>query len=846
LPLPIEPILPAVRETLGSQRSLVLQAPPGAGKTTLVPLALLDASWLAGQSIVMLEPRRLATRAAAQRMAALRGERVGDTVGYRMRGESRVGPRTRIEVVTEGTLTRRLQRDPTLDGVGLVIFDEFHERSLDADLGLALSMRTRALLRDELRLVVMSATLDGAAVAALLGGAPVLTSEGRAHAVETRYLTPRPAARVEATVATAIADVIRADVGDVGDVGDVLVFLPGAGEIRRVESLLAERRLDDIVVAPLYGMLPQHAQDRALRPDAAGRRRVVLATSIAETSLTIEGVRVVIDSGWARVPRFSPRTGMTRLETVRVSRASAEQRRGRAGRLGPGLCYRLWPEHENAHLVDANPPEIANADLAPLALELAATGVTDPQELVWLDAPAPAAFAQARELLAKLDAVTPAGDITAHGRAIAALPVHPRLGHMLVRSRALGRDVQRLACEVAALLSERDVIRAEAGGSLVPDADLGLRVEALRRAGSRGEHGAIAGLHTDRDALYRVRAEVERLAKQLGLGHENPALDSLGTLVALAYPDRVAQRRTGTRARYVLRNGRGAELGEGQSLAQSAYLVAAEVDDRRPESRIFRAVHVSLDEIRAIFANQIVEEDSVELGESGIVVARRRERLGAVVLREIALERPDPSLVRGALLAAVRRRGVSALPWSDGASALRQRIAFVARHASSPGWPDVSDAGLEEYLDVWLAPVLDDATRLAEIERADLAAALRGLLDWRQRQALDRLAPTHIEVPSGSRIPVDYSDPDAPVLAVRIQEVFGMTDSPRVLDGRLPLTMHLLSPAHRPVQVTRDLAGFWRTSYFDVRKDLRGRYPKHDWPDDPLEATATRRVKRRS
>jgi ATP-dependent RNA helicase HrpB len=805
-----------------------LQAPPGAGKTTLVPAAFEHASWLRGRSIVMLEPRRLAARAAAYRIAELRGESVGETVGYRMRGDSRIGPHTRIEVVTEGVLTRRLQRDPTLDGVGLVIFDEFHERSLDADLGLALTLRTRALVRDDLRVLVMSATLDGAAVAALIGDAPILSSEGRSFPVETHYVPPRAGVRAESAVVSTILAALR------DDSGDILVFLPGAGEIRRAETLLAGADTRALVL-PLYGALTHEAQDRAIRPDPDGRRKIVLSTSIAETSLTIEGVRVVVDAGLSRVPRFSPRTGMTRLETVRVSRASADQRRGRAGRLGPGVCYRLWPQHEDSHLLASTPPEIVNADLTPLALDLASAGVSDPNELDWLDAPPPAAFAQATELLRELDAVDDAG-ITARGREMASLPVHPRLAHMLVTARASGDE--RLACEVAALLSDRDVFRSS-GGPI--DADLSLRIAAVR-----GERDAApAGADIDRDALRRVRAEADRLARQVrARPPQSSSTDALGRLVALAYPDRVAQRRAGSRARFVLRNGRGAELAGAQSLSESPFIVAAELDDQRPESRIFLATPISIEEIRATFEGQVTTEDSVAFDDaSSSVAARRREQLGAIMLRDVALVRPDPELVRSALIAEVLRRGVSSLPWSDAATRLRARLAFV--HAALPGWPDVSDAALVERLDEWLTPAIGDARSWSDLARADVAGSLASLLDWRQRRELDALAPTHIEVPSGSRIPVDYTDPTAPALAVRLQEVFGLTESPRIADGRVAVTMQLLSPAGRPVQVTRDLAGFWRTSYFDVRKDMRGRYPKHEWPENPLEAQPTARAKRR-
>ena len=829
--LPIEPILPAIADALIHSTSLVVQAPPGAGKTTAVPLALLDAPWLEGRSIVMLEPRRLATRAAAFRLAELHGDGVGETVGYRMRGDSRTSRRTRIEVVTEGILTRRLQHDPTLDDVGLLIFDEFHERSIDADLGLALALRTRALLRDDLRIAAMSATLDGAAVARILGDAPVITSEGRAFPVDTRYVAPRQNTRLESTVLVAIDRALK------DDDGDILVFLPGAAEISRVAASLVERTTPDLIVRTLYGALSQHDQDVAIRPDAHGRRKVVLATSIAETSLTIEGIRVVVDSGWSRRPRFSPATGMTRLETTRVSLASADQRRGRAGRLGPGVCYRCWPEHETQSLLAAAPPEIASADLAPLALSLAAAGVDDPSELSWIDPPAPAAFAQARELLRELDAIDAAGALTRQGRAMADLPLHPRLSHML--TAATDAASRRTAAALAALLSERDVFRAPAGPI---DADVATRVDWIVRADTSG--ALPAGADLDRDALRRTRTETERLLRSAATPYEKTQTSadglSIGHLLSLAYPDRVAQRRPGDVPRFILRNGRGAELLGAQSLATEPYIVAAELDDRRPNGRIFLAAPLSLEEIRAAFGSQIVVEDVVELDDNDIFTSRRREQLGAITLRDVAISNRDPIHVRDAIIDAIRRRGIACLPWSDAARRLRERLAFMHRHDAS--WPDVSDAALADSLDDWLAPHLGGVRRLSAI---DVVQALGSRLDWQQRRALDDLAPTHVEVPTGSRIPIDYSDPDAPVLAVRLQEVFGLTESPRLFGGRVPVTMHLLSPAHRPVQVTRDLAGFWRTSYFDVRKDLRGRYPKHEWPEDPLTATPTKRAKPR-
>jgi ATP-dependent helicase HrpB len=821
--LPIEPVIPVLRQALAAAGVAVLQAPPGAGKTTRVPLALMDEPWLGGRRIVMLEPRRLAARAAARRMAELLGETPGGAVGYRIRHETRVGRATRIEVVTEGVLTRMLLSDPALEPFGLVVFDEFHERSIHADLGLALTLQTRALLRDDLRVLVMSATLEGGPVAALLGGAPIVTSEGRSFPVETRYVPSRPGIRVEAAVAGAV----RAALAETE--GDVLAFLPGAGEIRRAETLLAGVSAD---VIPLHGTLPQGLQDRALRASAPGGRKVVLATSIAETSLTIDGVRVVVDGGQARVPRYSPRSGMTRLATVRVSRASADQRRGRAGRQGPGVCYRLWDAHQDAALLPRSAPEILEADLAPLALELAAAGVADPGDLAWLDPPPAAALAEARALLAQLGALDSQGRITAHGRQIGRFALHPRLAHMVVAARSLGAGA--LACELAALLSERDVLRRHEGPA---EADLGLRLDILR--------GAIKRADVDLEALRRTRAEI-RICREAGgssarQSGESPV--SPGALLALAYPDRIAQRRPGESGRFLLRNGQGAFL-DPQALAQAEHLVAAELDGRPRESRIFLAAPLAREEIETLFANDIVREDVLGWDDATrAVIARRRRRLGAIVLQEGALPDPDPDAVTRAMIHGIRSHGIGQLPWSDSARRQRARLAFL--HRLDGSWPDVSDEALAEGLEQWLAPWIVGLRRLDELARIDLGELLTHLVPWERRPALDRLAPTHVEVPSGSRIQVDYADPDAPALAVRLQELFGLTATPAVGGGRVPLTLHLLSPARRPVQVTRDLAGFWRTTYFDVRRDLKGRYPKHHWPDDPLAAEPTRHPHRR-
>ena len=835
--LPIDAALPELRDALRRSPSVVLQAPPGAGKSTRVPLALLDEPWLQGRTIVMLEPRRLAARAAAHFMARQLGERVGETVGYRVRLDTRVGPRTRVEVVTEGVLTRLLLADPALETVGCVIFDEFHERSLPGDIGLALTLQTRELLRPELRLLVMSATLDSHAVARLLGDAPVITSEGRSFPVETRWRPRRPDERVEQAMASAIRDMLSRDEGD------VLAFLPGQGEIHRTAALLDPSSLPaGTRLHPLFGAMSSEAQDAAIAPGPPGTRKVVLATAIAETSLTIEGVRAVVDSGLARVPRFSPASGMTRLETVRVSRASADQRRGRAGRVSPGVCVRLWAQQEDAHLLPHAPPEIMDADLAPLALELAEAGVRDPAELRWMTEPPAAAYAQARELLTELGALDADGRISAHGRRMAALATHPRLAHMLLRGVALGHG--RVACELAALLGERDPLRAERGAPA--DADLRLRLEVLENRGALAGSGYARGMIVDRDALRRVREQARQWERQLGVSSRDATVGesgATGLLLAHAYPDRIAQRRDGSSGRYLLRNGRGAHFAEPQPLATSAYLVAAELDGQQRDARIFLAAPVEETELLEHFGEQMERSDVVEWDEQAeLVRARRVDRLGALVIREAPLREPDAGAVTRALLDVVRRRGLDALSWSRHAAQLRDRLRFL--HALDASWPDVGDPALLASLDEWLGPALAGVKRWEGVQRVDLGTALLAPLSWEQRARLDALAPTHCTVPTGSRIAIDYGDPAAPVLAVRLQELFGQAETPRIAGGRVPLTLHLLSPAQRPVQVTRDLAGFWRTSYFDVRKDLRGRYPKHYWPDDPLQAEPTRRVRR--
>jgi ATP-dependent helicase HrpB len=860
--LPIDQSIPELLEALKRERHAVLSAAPGAGKTTRVPLALLGADWLQGRKIVLLEPRRLAARGAARFMAASLGEAVGETVGYRVRTDTRVGPRTRIEVVTEGVLTRMLQSDPALEEVGIVIFDEFHERSLHADLGLALCLQSRELFRDDLRLLVMSATLETESVAKLLGGAPVIECPGRVYPVETRYAARRLEGAIEDAVASSVLEALVAH-----PEGDALVFLPGAGEIRRTEAklraALAGRPVD---VAPLYGSLPQEAQDAALAPSPAGRRKVVLSTSVAESSLTVPGVRIVVDSGLMRVPRFSARTGMSRLETVRVSRPSADQRRGRAGRVAPGVCYRLWTEEEDRQLAPVGTPEIREADLAALALDLAVWGVADPLELRWLDPPPAASYAQARELLRSLGALTDGGALTPHGRRMAALGTHPRLAHMLLKAESLG--MAELAGELAALLSDRDLLR----GEMVRSPDIGLRIEALR--------GGPAAAFADERARERLLAEAKELRRALSAtaagesaasgaaadaAARNPAAGAAaratapsaaaaqapaapaadlahacGILLGFAYPDRIGRSRGG--GRYTLSGGRGAFIPEGQPLAQAEFIVAAELDDQGQEGRIRLAAPLDEAELDRHFSDLIQEQETVSWDAGAQAVrARSVRRLGAVVLQERPLARPDPDLVTQALLQGIREEGLDMLPWTRSARQLQERVLFLRRYDTE--WPDWSDEALAASVSEWLGPYIAGMKSRADLQRLQLAAVLEASLTWEQRRRLDEDAPTHIVVPSGSRLPVDYSDPESPALAVRLQEMFGQPETPRIAGGRVPLTLHLLSPAQRPVQVTKDLASFWRSGYFEVRKDLKGRYPKHYWPDNPLEAQATRRVR---
>jgi ATP-dependent helicase HrpB len=836
--LPIDAALPELSCALAQHGVAVLQAPPGAGKSTVVPLALLDEPWAKRKRLIMLEPRRLATRAVANRMAFSLGESVGETVGYRMRLDSRISRATRIEVVTEGVLARMLQEDPALESTALVIFDEFHERSLQADLGLALLLDARANLAPAIKVLVMSATLEVERVAAMLD-APIVATAGRMFQVETRYAgrgppqlaTTQPGAQVSPERQIAQLVVRALSEGD----GDVLTFLPGAGEIRRVQEFLQAAGLGpDVRVLPLFGDLAGAAQDAALAVSPPGTRKVVLATNIAETSLTIEGVRIVVDSGLVRRQVFDPSTGMSRLETQRISRASADQRQGRAGRLAPGVCYRAWSADAQRSLAPFTMPEILDADLAPLALQLALWAARDATDLTWLDAPPAAMLASARDLLAKLGALDADGRITAHGREMASLSVHPRLAHMLLRARALARVP--LAAILAALLSERDLVRGVAGAR---DTDIRSRIDII----IGGDRAGAA----QQGALQRSRRAAREVARQLGADVNKPVDPShAGLLLAFAYPDRIGRRRPGSEARYTLANGRGAFFAQPDSVSRQEFIVAVDLDDRDRDARVLIAAPLARADLIEHFAARLVSTETIEWSaREEAVIARRVIRLDALILEEQPLDSVAPAAMLAAMLAGVRDLGLAVLPWDREARDLQARMQFVRGLAGEDtrDWPQVDDAALTASIQTWLAPWLEGMTRREHLARVPLAEVLSALLSWDARRKLDELAPSHLTAPTGSQLRIDYLDEGGPSVAVRLQEVFGLKETPRIGGGAVRVTFKLLSPAQRPVQVTRDLAGFWQGSYTDVRKDLRGRYPKHFWPENPLDAAPTRGVR---
>jgi ATP-dependent helicase HrpB len=812
-PLPIDAVLPELTATLRRHNAAVLVAPPGAGKTTRVPLILAGEPWVEGRRILVLEPRRLAARAAAERMAKTLGEEVGDTVGVRVRFDSKISRRTRIEVITEGVFTRKVLADPMLTGVAGVLFDEFHERSLDADLGLALARDAQQGLREDLRLLVMSATLDGARVAKLLGDAPVVAAQGRAFAVETRYLG-RDARPIEPQVADAIVRAMRADTGS------LLAFLPGVAEIRRARTLLEGRLDPSTEIVALYGALGSDEQDRAIAPAPPGRRKIVLATSIAETSITIEGVRIVVDSGLARRPCYEPDVGVTRLETVRVSRAAADQRRGRAGRTEPGVCYRLWDEPQTAALEAFSRPEILSADLSGFALDLAAWGASA-EKLAFLDPPPRAALAEARSLLTELGAIDADGRITDEGRKLIRLPLAPRLARMVVDAGAEGSA--RIAAKIAVLIGERGL-----GGD---DLDLRVRLDAFRR--DRSPRARDAQTAADRWAeIARQPAPQEGEA-------------SAGVLLALAYPERVAKNRGGAAGAFLLANGRGAQVDAASPLAREPYLAVAELTGSAAAGRILLAAPVTLAEIEARFAARIDTHEEVAFDPASASLRMRRLRkFGALVLAEQPMPAVADEAAARALAEGVARLGMARLPWSKTLRQWRDRVMFL-RRAEGSEWPDLSDAALGADIE-WLASVFAGKVSLGELSADEFAGALHARLPYPLPRRLDAEAPTHFEAPTGSRVPIDYEAEGGPKIAIRVQELFGLNRHPAIAGGSIALAIELLSPAQRPVQITRDLPGFWRGSYAAVRAEMRGRYPKHPWPDDPLAAAPTRKAKRRS
>jgi ATP-dependent helicase HrpB len=843
-PLPIDVVLDELARTLERHNAAVLVAPPGAGKTTRVPLALLDAPWVENKKIIVLEPRRIAARASAERMAHTLRERVGETVGYRVRFGSKVSRATRIEVVTEGIFSRQILDDPELSGVAAVLFDEFHERSLDADLGLALARDAQTGLREDLRILVMSATLDGARVARLLGEAPVIASEGRAFPVETRYLGRKSDAPVERQMADAIAVALRADPGS------VLAFLPGAAEIRRTQNFLTERIHDaSIEIVPLFGALDASVQDRAIAPAPKGHRKVVLATSIAETSLTIEGVRIVVDSGLARVPRYEPDIGLTRLETVRASRAAVDQRRGRAGRIEPGVCYRLWDEPQTASFAAYTQPEILSADLSSLVLDLAQWGVRDPASLAFLDPPPAPALKEARGLLGELGALDDDGRITAEGKRLRALALPPRLARMIVDSNLLGTG--KAAAEIAAVLTERGL-----GGDNV---DLDVRLDVFRR--DRSQRADSARSLARRWVSQVTSSSPSPLAgegrggggeaEHLPARKESPVQGdgelATGVMLALAFPDRVARNRGN--GSFVLANGRGAALEQTSALSRSPYVAVAELTGTAAQGRILLAAPITQAEIELHFADQIETADEISFDRGAMALrARRKKTLHAITLSEAPLALQPSAETARVLADGLIAGGLDKLPWSKSSSQWRDRVMFLRKaegDAIQNLWPDLSDDALAAQREAWLVPALYDKTALKDLSAGDLSDALMTLLPWELRARLEREAPTHFEAPTGTELAIDYEAEQGPTIAVRLQELFGLNIHPSIAKGAIPLVLELLSPAHRPVQVTRDLPGFWRGSYAAVRSDLRGRYPRHPWPEDPASAVPTRRVKPR-
>ncbi len=830
--LPINDAIPSLLSVLQAGNRAVVQAPPGAGKTTAIPLALLKEDWAKNGKILMLEPRRLAARSAARHMASLLGQKVGETVGYRVQMDNCISDKTRIEILTEGILTRRLQSDPELEGINAIIFDEYHERSLQADLGLALSLDCQEGLREDLKLIVMSATLDGDAISALLDDAPIISSEGRAFPVDTKYLgKPEQLHYGRPDIVGATTKAIRKALKE--ETGSLLIFLPGEGEIRKVEAELKSTKLPNhIQVTPLFGAMPLAEQDKAIRPTIEGERKIVLATNIAETSLTINGIRVVIDSGFKRIAKYNPSNGLTHLETKMISIASATQRQGRAGRVEAGICYRLWDKNNEGAMSPFDSPEIIEADLSSLALDLANWGLVDTKQLKWLDSPNPALLSQARDLLYQLGAIDQEYHITAHGQTLSRLPMHPRLGHMILKGQEVG--FAKEACDIAALLSERDLIKDR------KKCDFRLRVESL-------PHHPFGKRIRALSSHWFKRLPKSNMPKSSTL-LEYP--DSItGLLLSLAYPDRIALRRQGADARYQLANNRGAKLDELDKLSTEPCLCVADLSGDGRDSFIRMGAPIELPALKEFY------EDNLDRGtfaqwdkRTRSIKARTQLRLGSLILQDAPSENLPSDQIESALFTGIRDLGIASLPWKKESLDYLQRLR-VAHHLSPNDWPDVSDDNLLNTLETWLAPFLsshiDKCRKIEDLRSLDLKAPLIALLDWPQQQTLEKFVPTHWPVPSGSNIKIDYTIPDTPVLAVKLQEMFGATETPKIGGGKCALTLHLLSPARRPLQITQNLESFWSDSYHAVKAEMKGRYPRHPWPDDPMSHQATAKIKKK-
>ncbi len=841
--LPIEDVIDEIKETLSKNRYAVIQAPPGAGKTTLVPLSLLNEVWLSGKKIIMLEPRRIAVRASASRMADLLSEQVGETVGYQIRMDRKIGPATRIEVVTEGILTRRIQNDPSLEGVGLIIFDEFHERNLNSDLGLAFSMETCEVFSDELRILVMSATLDGDNVSKLMDDAPIITSEGKSWPVETRYV-PSTHLSHPAQMVTDCASLIQRAIES--EDGDILVFLPGVGEIKRVESILCGNLKDtkdnkkELSIIPLYGNLTKQEQDFAISPSVTGHRKIVIATPIAETSITIDGVSIVIDSGLMRVPKYFSGTGMSRLETIDVSKSSADQRRGRAGRTKPGICYRMWSE--GIIPKEFNTPEILNTDLTGFVLELSAWGVSNISDLKLLDIPSESSVEQAKSILKDLGALNSSGKITEHGKKMTGLGIHPRLSHMILASNSVGLGF--LACRIAAILSERDFIIFSRG----QDNDIALRLEILE------SNGKFTGrnITLNKGVFKRVLKNASRFQKIINTRYESSNISKAGSILALAYPDRVIKMHKGSgknsRVTGLMSNGMGVFLSSGNSLNRTGYAVAALLDGKPGSSKIFLGASYSKQSLMHDFKDKIKEVTNVKWDKkSKSVISTKELKYGAIKIEKTMIKKPDSGLLASIMIDGIKQMGLSCLPWNKNIRNYQARAVFLHKTGRYKKFPNIEDSELLKTLDVWLKPFIHGMSKASQLKRINLKSALNSCFSWKNKQAIKNDAPEKITVPSGSILPLKYPEGGkdlSPVLAVRLQEMFGLEETPCVAKGE-PVVVHLLSPASRPVQVTKDLKSFWKTTYSDVKKELMGRYPKHHWPDDPSKTAPTNRTKKK-